>query len=302
MLLWKLAKKSSPASHMETRSSDAHSVKPNIMKTSDILSADLLDLLFDGRNKNYGAYDLRKTYNRRINLALAGTAFVCLLFVAGSILAGGKKTKAVDLVNDVVLQDYKEPAKPEPVQPPLPKPEPPKIEMARFTPPLIVKDDQVKQDDEIKDVAILDDIKIGTVNQEGIKDDIVTPPVEKAVSNAEPPKVDDDIDKIFPTVQIEAQFEGGLEGWRKYLTRNLNSDLPSQNGAPAAAYTVVVSFIVDRSGLISDVKAENDPGYGTKAEAIRVIQKGPKWKPAQQNGRSVIYRQRQVITFQVREE
>jgi D-alanyl-D-alanine endopeptidase (penicillin-binding protein 7) len=61
-------------------------------------------------------------------------------------------------------------------------------------------------------------------------------------------------------------------------------------------------FIVSKTGDISDVTAENDPGYGTKAEAIRVITKGPKWKPAVQNGRNVIYRHKQSITFQVSEE
>jgi protein TonB len=77
--------------------------------------------------------------------------------------------------------------------------------------------------------------------------------------------------------------------------------LPLENGAPAGKYSVVVSFIVSKDGSISDVKAENDPGYGTKEESIRVIERGPKWKPAVQNGRNVIYRQRQSIVFMVSE-
>jgi protein TonB len=82
----------------------------------------------------------------------------------------------------------------------------------------------------------------------------------------------------------------------------LNRDLPVENGAPTGKYSVVVSFIVSKDGSISEVKAENDPGYGTKEEAERVIQRGPKWKPAVQNGRSVIYRQRQSIVFMVSED
>ena len=78
--------------------------------------------------------------------------------------------------------------------------------------------------------------------------------------------------------------------------------MPISNGAPAGRYTVVVSFTVDKTGAISDVVAENDPGYGTKAEAVRVIAKGPNWKPAVQNGSKVIYRHRQSITFLVAEE
>mgnify|MGYP001792854516 FL=1 len=103
-------------------------------------------------------------------------------------------------------------------------------------------------------------------------------------------------------VQIAAEFPGGIPAWTKYLERNLNRDLPVENGAPPGKYTVVVTFIVSKTGDISDVSAENDPGYGTKAEAIRVITKGPRWKPAVQNGRNVIYRHKQSITFQVSEE
>ena len=78
--------------------------------------------------------------------------------------------------------------------------------------------------------------------------------------------------------------------------------MPVENGAPAGKYAVVVSFVVARDGKISDVKAENDPGYGTKEEAVRVIQRGPNWKAAVQNGRNVIYRHRQAIVFQVSDE
>jgi protein TonB len=144
-------------------------------------------------------------------------------------------------------------------------------------------------------------VKIGNINQEGKNEDVVAPPVEKDAGVVTALKKDEDIDKEFHTVQIEAQFPGGMSEWNKYLQRNLNKDLPSENGAPLADYGVIVSFIVDRNGVISDVRAENDPGYGTKAEAIRVIQKGPNWTPAQQNGRAVVYRQKQKITFRVAE-
>lgn len=65
---------------------------------------------------------------------------------------------------------------------------------------------------------------------------------------------------------------------------------------------MIVTFIVDKDGKVSDVKAENDPGYGTKEEAIRVIKKGPNWIPANQNGKLVVYRHKQAITFRVTEQ
>ena len=275
------------------------------MDINKILSADILDILFDGRNKQYGAYDLRKTYSKRITFALVGTMVICLLLVVGSIIANSTKKSKVEIVNvEVNLENVKEEKKPEPPPPPPPpKQEPPKVEMAKFTPPKIVKDEEVKPDEEIKEVEKLEDTKIGTINQEGAKDDgIVAPPVEKGSGVVEAPKQEEDYDKVFTVVQIAAEFPGGLPAWTKYLERNLNRDLPVENGAPPGKYTVVVSFIVSKTGDISDVTAENDPGYGTKAEAIRVITKGPKWKPAVQNGRNVIYRHKQSITFQVSEE
>lgn len=275
------------------------------MDINKIQSADILDILFDGRNKEYGAYDLRKTYNKRIKISMAGMALICLLMLVGSLIANStKKAKTEIVVADMELAKVNEEKKPEPPPPPPPpKQEPPKVEITKFTPPKIVKDEDVKPDEEIKEVEKLEDTKIGTINQEGAKDEgVVAPPVEKATGVVEAPKVEEDYDKVFTVVQIAAEFPGGIPAWSKYLERNLNRDLPVENGAPPGKYTVVVSFIVSKTGAISDVVAENDPGYGTKAEAIRVITKGPSWKPAVQNGRNVIYRHRQSITFQVSEE
>jgi protein TonB len=275
------------------------------METNKILSADILDILFDGRNKEYGAYELRKTYNKRIRNSIIGMVLICVLLLVGSLIANStKKAKTELVVADVSLENVKDEKKPEPPPPPPPpKQEPPKVEITKFTPPKIVKDEEVKPDEEIKEVEKLEDTKIGTINQEGAKDEgVVAPPVEKSTGVVEAPKVEEDYDKVFTVVQIPAEFPGGLPAWSKYLERTLNRDLPVENGAPPGKYTVVVSFIVSKDGSISDVAAENDPGYGTKNEAIRVITKGPKWKPAVQNGRNVIYRHKQSITFVVSEE
>lgn len=276
------------------------------MDVNKIQSADILDIIFDGRNKEYGAYDLRKTYNKRMIKALVGTILIILLAVLGNLLANSTSSSKTELiVQDVSLENVQqEEKKPEPPPPPPPpKQEPPKVEITKFTPPKIVKDEEVKEEDEIKEVEKLEDTKIGTINQEGAKDEgIVAPPVESGTGVVEAPKKEEDYDKIFTVVQIPAEFPGGLPAWAKYLERNLNRDLPVENGAPPGKYTVVVSFIVAKDGSISDVVAENDPGYGTKNEAVRVITRGSKWKPAVQNGRNVIYRHKQSITFMVSEE
>ncbi len=276
------------------------------MDVNKIQSADILDIIFDGRNKEYGAYELRKTYNKRMVKALVATVLIVVLALLGNLLANSASSSKTELiVQDVSLENVQqEEKKPEPPPPPPPpKQEPPKVEITKFTPPKIVKDEEVKEEDEIKEVEKLEDTKIGTINQEGAKDEgIVAPPVESGTGVVEAPKKEEDYDKIFTVVQIPAEFPGGLPAWAKYLERNLNRDLPVENGAPPGKYTVVVSFIVAKDGSISDVVAENDPGYGTKNEAVRVITRGPKWKPAVQNGRNVIYRHKQSITFMVSEE
>ena len=275
------------------------------MDINKILTADFLDILFEGRNKAYGAYDLRRTYNKRLRNGLIGMALVTVALSVGAILSNSMKNDkvevvAVDLSLENVNQDEKKPEPPPP--PPPPKQEPPKVEVTKFTPPKIVKDEEVKEEDEIKEVEKLEDTKIGSFNQEGTKDDGLVAPVEQSTGPVESPKVVDDHDKIFTVVQIPAEFPGGQSGWVRYLERTLNRDLPVENGAPTGKYAVTVSFIVAKDGSISEVRAENDPGYGTKEEAVRVIQRGPKWKPAVQNGRNVIYRHRQAIVFMVSED
>lgn len=280
------------------------------MEINRILTADLLDIIFDNRNKSYGAYDLRKTYSTRFFEALL---IASVLAIGGSLIPDLIKKQIASnntqlYVKDISLEALKQQDEKkviEPPPPPPPKHELAKIEISKFTPPLIVKDAEVKQEDEVKDVAKLEDTKIGTINQEGEKDDgvVTAPPVESKGTGvvATQPKPEEDYDKIFTSVEIPAEFPGGLPAWQKYLERSLNRDLPVQNGAPFGKYVVTVSFIVDKEGNISDVRAENDPGYGTKEEAIRVIKKGPNWTPAMQNGRHVIYRNRQNITFIVAE-
>jgi hypothetical protein len=101
--------------------------------------------------------------------------------------------------------------------------------------------------------------------------------------------------------QYPAEFIGGTKAWMRYLKIYLDSDVPVKNGAPAGTYSVIVTFIILPDGSISDVTAENDPGYGTKEEAIKILQNSPKWKPAIINGTTVSYKHRQQIVFGVRD-
>ena len=277
------------------------------MEPNKILSADFLDILFEGKNKEYGAYELRKSYNKRITIAIISIAFLSLLFFLTRLLANDNdKEKNKITVTDVKLESLKKPDEKRPEPPPVkpPKANPTKVEVTKFTPPIIVKDDDVKEP--IPVVDKLEDTRIGLVNQNGVKDEsYVAPPVEVQSTGIEAlKKPEKDYETIFIKVEKEAKFPGGMEGWRRYLERNLNANVASEDGAPVGNYTVKVQFIVDKEGGISNVEAievpKACPSCGT--EAIKVIQKGPKWEPAIQNDRKVIYQAVQYVTFQVAEE
>lgn len=278
------------------------------MEANKILSADVLDLIFEGKNKEYGAYDLRKTYNRRIGRALLITSAVALLAIGGSFLAsamkndGKKKVKMQEMNIQEIKQEEKKDIPPPPPPPPPPKPDPPKVEMEKFTPPVIKDDKDVEDPPPTQEK--LEDTKIAEISQEGVKEEILEAPkaVDEGKQIVEEKKVEEDENKIFDKVEVEAKFPGGDSKWRQYLERTLNPNTPVDNGAPDGTYTTVVQFVVDKDGNISDVRALTSHGYGMEEEAIRVIKKGPKWEPAIQNGRQVKAYRKQPITFQVQSE
>jgi protein TonB len=277
------------------------------MEVNKILSADVLDIIFEGRNKEYGAYQLRKTYNKRLVTSLLIVGGLCLLLFIGymvsSLLENNAEAKNV-VVQDVQLEEIKqEEKKEEPPPPPPPKPpEPPKVEMAKFTPPKIVKDEEVKEEEKPPEVEKLEETKIGTMNQAGEKDEgIVAPPVDdggKGVVEA-PRKDDEDWDKTFTKVEIESEYPGGAAAWQRYLNRNLRYPQEAIDNEVQGA--VVVQFIVDKEGNVSDVEAISGP-QELRPEAVRVIKKSGKWTPAVQNGRQVKSYKKQPIVFRLESE
>ena len=122
-------------------------------------------------------------------------------------------------------------------------------------------------------------------------------PVEEKGTQVVEVKVADDENKIFTKVEVEAGFPGGEDAWRNYLRKTLNANTPVDYGASGGKYTVIVKFVVSKDGSLSDVKCENDPGFGMCEESIRVIKKTKNWTPAIQNGRNVNAYRRQPITF-----
>jgi len=272
------------------------------MDSNKILSSDILDIIFEGRNKSYGAYDLRKSYNGRLTRALLYTAALALLIFLGTVFASVFKKKDSDrlVVRDTQLAEIKKDAPPPPPPPPPPPkaPPPPEINQVKFTPPKIVKDEEVKPDEKIEEIKDDQVISTKTVESDNTKQ-VVQAPVEDKGTQIVEVKKEDDENKIFNKVEVEAAFPGGEAAWRNYLQKNLNGSVPADNGASEGTYTVIVKFVVSRDGSLSDISCENDPGFGTCQEAIRVIKKTKNWTPAIQNGRNVNAYRRQPVTFLV---
>jgi protein TonB len=272
------------------------------MEAKEVLTSSFLDILFEGRNKEYGAYELRKFHNRRVLLGLLAVALITgLLFLIDALPKGqrGSKKEAM-VITDVQLQEVREEKKLEPPPPPPPKIEPLKLEQIKFTAPRIVKDEDVKAADRPPEQDRLTDTKIGNINQEGVKDSgIVAPPGfdgnGKGVVEG-PKQIEDGSDRIFTKVEIESQYPGGVSAWLRYLNKNFR--YPEDGINNEVQGTILVQFIVDKIGNVSDVEAVSGPeAGGLRDEAIRVIRKSGQWLPAIQNGAKVKSYKRQPVVF-----
>lgn len=267
------------------------------MDANKILSANILDLVFDDRNKEYGAYELRKTYPKRIAKALFITSIVAIMAFTGTVLANTFKSKDGKLaIKEVTIQDIKEPEKePEKIPEPEKKPEEIKVKTIQLTPPAIVDDKQVEEPPPTQDDA--ENAKVDLKTQDGVDDiGLVEPTKIEDPKGIIEEKVKDDTP--FTVVEVDAKYEG----WEKFLRQNLNGEVPAENGAPAGRYTVVMQFVVDVDGTVSNIQALTAHGYGMEQEAMRVLKRAKKWTPAYQNKSYVKAYRKQPITFEVLSE
>ena len=272
------------------------------MLANNITKVDLLDILFAGRNKDYGAYDLRKTYNKRLYTALTVTIItISLAFAISVIRERFTKTESTSFIvsKDISLTEMKPDEPPPPPPPPKIKlPPPPPIATIAFTPPKIVKDEEViKPPPEVKQI---EEAKIDVKTVAGTKDlgVITAPPSDihgTQVTSAPVAKKEDE-DKIFTKVEIDASFPGGTEGWTRYVQKAVEAHVDEFTDADFG--TCVVRFVVDKTGKVSNVEATTMKNTKLEEIATNIIRKGPNWVPAQQNGRYVnAYRLQRVTVL-----
>lgn len=248
----------------------------------DLLGKKWLDIVFEGRNKSYGAYDLRK-HNSNTNLKALGIgAVVFALAVATPKIA--EFISSVTATTDEGLHDRitavklppKEEQPKEDLKPPPPKP---REDVVKFVKPVVARKEDVTEEP-----PKVEDLKDKNLGKEDIKGDKDAPLTVEPPGNGPPQNDVVEDNTIYNSAGIEVQpgFPGGMPKWYSFLKNNFTPpDEPGLKGR------VVVSFVVEKDGSLTDIKVLKDIGYGSGKEAERVLRKGPKWTPAEQNGRKV---------------
>lgn len=256
----------------------------------DILNPDWLEVIFTGRNKSYGAYELRKNNPKTTVRALIYTAILFILAVSmptiinkikGFIPAATPKQKIVE-----VTLKPPPPLDAKKTPPPPPKPEPPKphTTQVKFPPPVVKPDNEVREKEpptqkelEVKDPGQAD-VK-GDPNQTvRIDEPVGNAPVTQAVTESDP-------NEIFTAVEVSPEPQGGMDAFYKYLGSAIHYPaVARENGVQGR---VIVQFVVEKDGSLTDVKALRGPGSGLEEEAVRAVKSAPHWKPGKQNGKSV---------------
>ena len=275
------------------------------MSKIDLISNDWTDLVFDGRNQSYGAYQLRRNTSKRNIWAMVFVAAVAALAYLGlsayNSYQEAQKARFEAEMEASLLEQKKE-AKVER------KTEAPKVEKAQvvervkssiaFTPPVIKKDSEVRPEDELKSQEELLQTKtaIGSFdvkgNDEGAE---VLKAKEIIVQEAEKPKEEET--KVFDVVEQMPSFPGGMSALMQYLSSHIKYPVVAEeNGIQGR---VICTFVVERDGSITDTRVARSVDPSLDKEAVRVINSMPRWIPGKQNGSAVRVKYTLPVTFKL---
>jgi len=269
----------------------------------DIFNPEWLNVVFKGRNQAYGAYELRKENPRNTTKALiiAVAAFVIVLasptiynVIKGFIPKADEKVK----VTDVVLLppppiDQTKPPPPPPKEPPKPK-----VDQVRFPPPIVKPDNEVRE----KDPPTVEELKTadpGPKEQKGDPNAQIR--VDEPVGNADVQAVTEDTgNQVFTAVEVEPVPKGGLEAFYKFLGDKIK--YPNAAKEAGTQGRVILQFVVEKDGSLTDIKVMREPGNGLGDEATRVLKLAPKWQPGIQNGKPVRVQYTIPVNFSLGEQ
>lgn len=282
------------------------------MKTAYL--ATLEDIVFEGRNKAYGAYMLRKMYPKHVVQAsvIAITASV-LLFMAPSAVKKllGRDDAPVSLKKKDDGGVHITPVDLTPVEPVTPLVTPPAPEPAATSQPTAktithttpkVVDDAQPVEAEMPNVEDFKSADAGLTTSEGTGGAVgLNMGVDTGAGTGTGTgnvAVEAPAGTIFERVEVMPEFEGGMAGLMKYIGRELRYPAAAQRAGVEG--TVVLSFVVGPTGEVTNITVLKGLGYGTEEEAIRVVKKLPRWKPGIQNGRAVPVRMTLPIRLQLK--
>jgi protein TonB len=269
----------------------------------DIFNPEWLNVVFKGRNQAYGAYELRKENPKTTNKALiiAVAAFVIILasptiynVIIGFIPKKDEKVK----VTDVVLLppppiDQTKPPPPPPKEPPKPK-----VDQVRFPPPIVKPDNEVREKDPPteKQLAVADP---GQKEQKGDPNQQIR--IDEPVGNADVQAVTEDTgNQIFTAVEVEPEPAGGIQKFYDFLSNKIK--YPNAAKEAGTQGKVIMTFVVEKDGSLTDIKVLREPGNGLGDEATRVLKLAPKWKPGIQNGKPVRVQYTIPVNFSLGEQ
>jgi periplasmic protein TonB len=247
------------------------------------------DVIFENRNKAYGAYFLRQKYSGHVKkAALVGTSLF-LLMVSSPLIADKMKGNYASIDNTVVTMAELPKVAPPPVEPPKPKlpvppPEQKQIRTISFTPPKVM-------DNPIEEPPLpkMDEITaaVSTKTQDGVEGNLppIAAPEAPPVGTEEPKKVEAPKDEVLLIVEQQPEFENGVKAMYDFLSKNIvYPNVARENGIEGIVY---IGFVVSKDGTIRDVHFKRGIGGGCNEEAMRVVKMMPRWKPGKQNGKAV---------------
>ncbi len=275
------------------------------MSKIDLIDNSWSDLVFEGKNQAYGAYQLRRETGKRnlwslLTMAAIAVIIALVVFVNGVVQNAMKQNVAIETDVELTKLAEKQEAKVERKETPqVEKVEVEKVKSSvKFTAPEIKKDDEVKPEEEIKSQEDLSktNTAIGAFDVKG--NDEAAGEVLKAkevIAQPEPPKEEET--KVFDVVEQMPSFPGGQSALFQWLSSNIKYPVVAEeNGVQGR---VIVTFVVERDGSITDVKVVKSVDPSLDKEAVRVTKSMPKWIPGKQNGSAVRVKYTLPVTFRL---
>jgi protein TonB len=249
------------------------------MTKQEVYAAPMDEIVFERRNKTYGAYILRKLYNKHMTRAVILAIIILLAGLAYPLASSYYAQKRAGYIEKAASAEFLDMDKPkEEAPPPPPPPPPPPAELqqkVKFVAPVVTTEEVVED----ADIFNQDDLSKTSNETVQVQEEVAEVVTKEEVIEVEETK------PVFTIVEEMPSFPGGETERNKFLASNIV--YPQQATENGIQGTVYVSFVVDSKGNVTDVKVLRGIGGGCDEEALRVVKMMPQWHPGKQNGKQV---------------